>query len=330
MDFRIVSPEYWLCLLLLLSLLLKRRRPALSFSYIGLLQTERRSWRLRLRPWLLWLNRLGLFFFIVALARPQLTEVERVWLQEQTAVVFALDVSNSMIAQDLVPNRLAAAKQMILDVVAERPYTHFGLVLFAGQAYIQLPPTRDQTLFIETVNQVGLAEQMGIVDGTALGSGLATAAKLLLDLPASQRLVVLLTDGANTEATLDPVLISQAAGQLGIQIHTVALGQPGAVPFPQTNANGQTTVVYWESPLNEAVLQEIADSSQGLYGRAIEGEPMRQITDSLMDLSAVTTAAPPTNQVHELYPWFIALGFLLLLADNGLRQTYLRQLPEPV
>jgi Ca-activated chloride channel family protein len=129
---------------------------------------------------------------------------------------------------------------------------------------------------------------------------------------------------------LDPVLVSQAAGQLGIQIHTIALGQPGAVPFPQTNANGQPTVVYWESPLDEAVMLEIAASSHGLYGRAGEEASIRQITDSLMAVSAVPAPAPTANQVYDLYPWFIALGLMLLLMDSGLRQTYLRQLPEPV
>lgn len=328
-DFHFANPAYlWLLPLALLPLWAQRQAALLPFSQAALVAPRRRSWRLWLRPFLPWLQAVGIVLWVIALARPQLSRTEWVMYESETAVIFTLDISNSMKAQDLAPNRLAAAKQMIAAVVSGQPATQFGLVLFANRAYIQLPPTYDHALFLHTLSQVGLAEQMGLPDGTALGLGLGTATGLLADVAAEQRLIVLFTDGQNTEPSSDPVAASQTANQQGIQVHTIAIGKPGLVPFPQPKTEGETSVVYWQSPLDEAILQEVAAAGGGFYGRATDENPIRQLTGQLLSVTAV--AQPPliVEQTQELYFILLGNGLLLLLISFSLRQTVLRQLPE--
>lgn len=324
-QFHFADPAYfWLLPLALLPLLAQFRAKSFTFSQIRLVASTQKSWLLRLRPFLPYLQTIGLLLLVVALARPQRSRTEQITFEAETAVLFALDISNSMKAQDLLPNRLAAAKQMIAIVVAERPTTQFGLVLFAQNAYIQLPPTYDHSLFLRTLDQVNLAEQMDLPDGTALGAGLATAASLLTDSPANKRQIVLVTDGVNTEPTADPLLAAQAAQQLGIQVQAIAIGQPGLVPFPQANG----AVVFWDSPLNEAVLRDMAEAGGGFYGRATDETLMEQLTAQLLVATAVSQPPSTTQKTTELYPWFVAAGLILLFASQTLRQTALRQLPE--
>lgn len=317
---------FWLLPLALLPLLAQFRAKSFTFSQIRLVASTQKSWRLRLRPFLPYLQTIGLLLLIVALARPQQSRTEQLTFESETAVLFALDISNSMKAQDLLPNRLTAAKQMLATVVTERPTTQFGLVLFAQNAYIQLPPTYDHSLFLRTLEQVNLAEQMGLPDGTTLGAGIATAASLLADAAADTQQIILVTDGVNTEPTADPVLAAQAAQQLGMQMHTIAIGQPGLVPFPQAN----DAVVFWDSPLNEAVLRDVAEAGDGFYGRATDELLMQQLTAQLLAATAVSQPPITTQKTTELYPWFVAAGLILLFASQTLRQTALRQLPEGV
>lgn len=324
-QFHFADPTYfWLLPLALLPLLAQFRAKSFTFSQIRLVVSTKKSWRLRVRPFLPYLQTIGLLLLVAALARPQHTRTEQILFESETAVLFALDISNSMKAQDLQPNRLTAAKEMIATVIAERPTTQFGLVLFAQNAYIQLPPTYDHALFLQTLDQVNLAEPMGLPDGTALGAGLATAASLLTDSPADKRQIVLVTDGVNTEPAADPILAAQAAQQLGIQVQAIAIGQPGLVPFPQTNG----AVVFWDSPLNEAVLRDVAEAGGGFYGRATDETLMQQLTAQLLVATAVSQPPITTQQTTELYPWFVAAGLLFLLTSQALRQTALRQLPE--
>ena len=330
-PFHFADPAFFFLLpLALLPLWAQKHAGSFGFSQIALVAPAQRSWRLRLRPFLPWFQAVGIALLVTALARPQLNRAQQISYESETVVIFALDISNSMKAQDLPPNRLETAKQMIETVVSQRPDSQFGLVLFANNAYIQLPPTYDHALFLRALNQVAPAEQMGLPDGTGLGAGIATAAAQLTELAAEKRLVVLFTDGQNTDEAIDPLLVSQAAAQQDIQIYTIAMGKPGLVPFPQPKTEGDTTVVYWESPLDETILQEVADAGGGFYGRATAANPIRQLTAQL--LSATTILQPPTviNQTEELYFILLGSGLLLLLISHVLQQTALRQLTEAI
>lgn len=324
MNFHFASPTTLLLLLLAALPLLPARRPTLRFSHVALVRSAHRSWRLRLRPLLPWLRAAGLALLVLALARPQLSRTLAVAAEAETAVVFALDVSNSMMARDLQPDRLGAAKEMIAAAIDARPHDAFGLVLFAGRAIIQVPPTRDHAALHAALAQVGTARQMGIADGTALGLGIAAAAGLLADTPAPHRAVILLTDGVSTDEAISPETAAAAAAQLGIQVHTVAIGQSGLAPFPQSGPQGDY-LVYWQSQLDETVLQTVAELTGATFSQSIDRRTLRQTTAVL---TAPTAAPPLLQQVDELFAWLIGGGLALLLLDWTLRHTALRLLPE--
>lgn len=327
MNIHLASPHFLLLLPLALLPLWRARRPAtLTFSQLALVQTARRSWRLRLRPWLPPLQAAGLALLLLALARPQTRQPQAPLPQAETAVVFALDVSNSMTARDLIPDRLTAAKGMIAEMLTAQPQTAFGLVLFAGRAVVAAPPTRDHAVLRQVLAQADFAGRMGMPDGTALGAGIAAAAGLLVDAPADRRFVVLLTDGVSTDAALDPARAAQAAAQLNIPIYTVGLGQSGLVPFPQQGPQGEY-LVYWESPLDEAGLQAIAADTDAAYARTVDALTLRQTTAVLLTETAASTP-PPGWHMRDWYAPLLGIGLALLLLAHAAQHTALRTLPE--
>ncbi len=326
-SFVFAGPLYLLLFpLALLPLLQAKRQPTWLFSSVELVRVERRSWRLRLRPFLPWLRAIGLGCMVLALARPQWRQVESIQPSHETAVIFALDVSNSMKFQDLQPDRLSFAKQLIADMITERPSVPLGLVLVANQVYIPMPPTRDHAALLMALDQVTFAEQMGIADGSALGLGIAAAAGLLVDLPGTNRTVILLTDGTSTDSAIDPLTAAQAAAQSGIQIHTVGLGRSGQSPFPQRGLQGSYTV-NWESQVNEAVLQEVAEISSASYFRAADMD-IHSDLPHLIVAESVNSFSSPTPQSRDLFTSWLMVGLILLLAEFVLRQGILRMLPE--
>jgi Ca-activated chloride channel family protein len=228
--------------------------------------------------------------------------------------------------QDLQPDRLSYAKQLIADMVVERPSVPLGLVLVADEAYIQVPPTRNHAILLAALEQVTFAEEMGIADGSALGLGMAAAAGLLVDLPGTNRAVILLTDGTSTDGAIDPYTAAQAAAQSGIQIHTIGLGLPGQAPFPQHGLQGSYTV-NWESQVDETVLQEIAEISDASYFRAADLEIQTDLP-RLIAASSVNSFATPTSQPRELFALWLGVGLTLLLAEFVMRQSILSMLPE--
>ncbi len=326
-DIQFAAPFYLLLLpLAALPLLRAKRQPTWSFSHIGLVWGKRRSWRLRLRPFLPWLRAIGLGCLVLALARPQWRQTESIQPSYDTVVVFALDVSNSMKFQDLQPDRLSFAKQLIADMVAERPSVPLGLVLIANQAYIQAPPTRDHAALLVALDQVAFAEQMGIADGSALGLGIAAAAGLLVDLPETNRAVILMTDGTSTDSAIDPLVATEAAVQSGIQIHAVGLGQSGQAPFPQHGLQGSYTV-NWESQVDETVLQNIAKISDASYFRAADLDIQTDLPH-LIAPESVNSFLSPAPQPRELFALWLGIGLALLLVEFMMRQSILRVLPE--
>lgn len=330
MNLQIASPAYLTCFLLILIYLLPRRTHGLHFSHLGLLPVGA-SWRLRLRPLRKILRIAVMSLVVLALARPQMTPPPQPTAVPDAALVIALDISNSMRAQDLLPDRLTVARQLVAEVIAERPLLPIGLVLIAEQAIIHTPPTRSHDQLLAQLAQVSFAEEMGLVDGTALGGGVATAAAMLARIPAAERQILLFTDGVNTDAALDPLTVAQTAAALNIQIFTVGLGRPGVVPFPQQGVNG-TYVVQWESLLDETLLQTMATATAASYVRITAADltaadPANLPTLTLPTTTAVATTLPAAPPV-DLFPWLIAAAVTLLLLELWLGQTILFTLPE--
>lgn len=323
--FHFASPLYLLLLALPVVLVLQRRQAVtLPYSQVAQIRPSRLSWRLRIRPYLPWLRALGLTLLILALARPRWGQQTVLLTPTDTEIVLALDISPSMRAQDLTPqNRLGAAQAMLADLIAVRPYDRIGLVAFAGDAFVQTPPTRNHAEVLHALSAVSFADQLGVEDGTALGLGLATAAGLLAQSAAPNRLVVLLTDGASTDQRLTPLVAAKAAADADVRVHTVGIGQPGLVPFPQSGPDGVYTA-YWESPLDEAVLHEIAAVTGGSYTRAQDDLSMQRVVTAVA-AAASARSQPPQILTHQrdLFPWLLALGLGLLLLEMALRQRLL-------
>lgn len=332
MDFHFASPWYLLLLVAVAgwggkSLAPKALSSSLRYGHFQLIQPEALSWRVRLRQLLPIWRQLILAFLIIALARPQVRQKLYAVEAEKVDIVLALDISNSMAALDFAPhNRLEAAKAMIEKLVAERPYDRIGLVVFSGQAFSQSPPTRDHKSIGRLLDELQLSSDMGLEDGTALGQGLAEAAALLRNSAADKQIIIFLTDGVDTVGIPDPLTIALAAAALNIHVYTIGMGRPGPVPFPQQGLEGAYTV-NWESPLDEATLQQIATMTKGIYYRPEDSQALDQIYLDIQNLEPTNQAIALPIGEQELFSWFVCVALALFLIEICLRQTVLRQVP---
>ena len=304
------------------------RQPAtVRYGDVRRTNVPRASWRLRFLPILPALRWLALALMIIALARPQLVDAQQIIRGEGVDIALALDISGSMASLDFEPdNRLAAAKQVIESFGAERPYDRIGLTVFASEAFSQSPLTVDHAVLKRLLDQVQLAPDLKIDDGTAIGLGLANAANMLKDSKAKSRVIVLLTDGVNNAGQIDPLTAAEAAKSLGIKVYTIGAGRPGQVPMPQETVFGKQVVMV-ESIIDEATLQKIADTTGGLFFRAQDSAGLRKIYEQINQLEKSQIEIRTFNRYQELATWLLAPALGLLLVELLLRQTVLRKLP---
>ncbi len=304
-------------------------KPAtVRFSSIAAARSGHRSWRMTLRPLLPILRLLAVAAIVIGLARPQLVQAREVIHGEGVDIALALDISGSMASLDFQPlNRLETAKDVIDEFVSERVYDQIGLVVFAGNAFNQSPPTVDHNVLRRMLDQAQLATDLGIEDGTALGMGLANAASMLKDSAATSKVVILLTDGVNNAGQIDPLTAADAAAKLGIKVYTVGMGRTGEVPVPIVDAFGRERVVMQPSTLDEATLQAIAETTGGRYYRAEDTQALRQIYAEINELETSQIEIETYASYRELLGWALIPGLLLLLSETLLRQTLLRTIP---
>jgi Ca-activated chloride channel homolog len=281
----------------------------------------RSGWARRV-PWLL--RGSALAALIVALARPQTGITMENVLTEGIDIVLVLDVSSSMLAEDLEPNRLEAAKAVASEFVAGRRNDRLALVAFAGQAFTQAPLTFDygvvQSLMAEL--DVGMIE-----DGTAVGMGLATAVKRLQASSAESKVVVLLTDGRSNRGEIGPVTAAQMAQALGVRVYTIGAGSQGTARVPVTDPLGGTRYATMRVDIDEPTLRQVAELTGGRYFRATDTESLAAIYGEIDELERTEIEVENFTQYGEEFPIPLAAGFLVLLAELGLAQTVLRRLP---
>ena len=275
--------------------------------------------RLRLMPYVSALRFLALALVIVAAARPQIADAREVIRGEGVDIAIALDISGSMGQTDFAPHRLAAAKQIIAEFIEERQYDRIGLVVFSQEAFIQSPPTLDHDVLLRLLSDVHLADQLGIEDGTAIGSGMATAANMLKDSDSKSRLVTLLTDGVNNSGQLDPITVATAAEALDIKLYTIGVGtiRPG----------GTGTGAVVESPLDEETLQKIADITNAKYYRATDAEGLRDIYTEINALEKTEVEVLIFTRYQEVLAWFLVPALVLILLEVLLSRTVFRRIP---
>ena len=308
--------------------LIKQGKPATLRYADSTLLGSTRSWRLILRPFLPYLRWFALTLIIFALARPQLVETQEVIRGDGVDIALALDISGSMAALDFQPdNRLEAAKAVIADFVSQREYDRVGLVVFAQNAFNQSPPTIDHDVLLRLVEQVKLAPDLGVADGTAIGMGLANASNMLKDSTAESKVAILLTDGVNNGGQIDPQTAAEAAKTLGIKVYTIGAATTGQVPMPQRDIFGRETIAYQESVIDEVTLQQIAETTGGLYFRAENTDGLQQIYDQINELEKSEVEIQSFEQYQELATGWIEVALVVLLIELLLSRAILWQVP---
>ena len=270
------------------------------------------------------LRSLALAALIVALARPQTGITTENVLTEGIDIVMVLDVSSSMLAEDLEPNRLEAAKAVGAGFVAGRRNDRIGLVAFAGQAFTQAPLTFDYDVVESLLDEL----EIGMIeDGTAVGMGLATAVKRLQASPAESKVVVLLTDGRSNRGEIGPVTAAQMAQALGVRVYTIGAGSQGTARVPVPDPLGGTRYANMRVDIDEPTLQQVAELTGGRYFRATDAESLAEIYAEIDELERTEIEVENFTQFGEEFPLPLGIGFLLLMVELGLSQTVLRKLP---
>jgi Ca-activated chloride channel homolog len=324
----------WLLLLLaLIPWLLRaqrsRRQPAVRYPMLDAVRAVGPGRRVRWRRLLPALRVAALALMVVALARPQLGKAATQIFTEGIDIMLAVDVSGSMLAEDFQVdgqrvNRLEAVKSVVRRFLAHRPGDRVGLVLFGARPYTQSPLTLDHGWLMKNLEraQVGMIE-----DGTAVGSGLATAINRLEASDAKSKIVILLTDGQNNAGKVPPLVAAETAKTLGYRVYTIGAGTRGSAPFPQTDAFGRRVYVSMPVDIDEDTLRRVADTTGGRYFRATDTPSLQQIYDEIDTLEKSSQEGLQYLEYHELYVWLALPALLLLAAEAVLAQTWLRVLP---
>jgi Ca-activated chloride channel family protein len=254
---------------------------------------------------------LGTGLLIIAMARPQSEDNWQDVKREGIDIVIALDISASMLARDLKPDRLEASKQVAMDFIDGRPNDRIGLVVYEGEAFTQCPITTDHRVLKELFADA----RSGLIDGgTAVGSGLATALNRLRDSEAKSKVVILLTDGVSNAGTVQPNDAAQIAEQLGIRVYTIGVGTRGKALSPVARyATGQYRYDYVDVEIDEATMKNIADRTGGKYFRATDERKLKDIYGEIDRLEKTRIKVTEHRSKHEEYHPFVLLGGICLL-----------------
>lgn len=278
----------------------------------------------KIKPLLFALRMLALAALIVALARPQSTDVTN---KSRTTrgidIVMAIDVSGSMLAKDLKPNRMEALKRVASEFVGQRPNDRIGLVVYAAEAYTKTPVTSDKAVVLEALN--GVKYDNVLQDGTGIGVGLATAVNRLKESKAKSKIIILLTDGVNNSGFIDPRMASEIAKEFGIKVYTIGIGTNGMAEFPYAIApNGQFLFRMMKVEIDEKLMKEIALMTDGKYFRATSNKSLENIYNEINKLETTEVQEQRFYNYDEKYRSLalLALGFLVL--ELLLRKTIFR------
>jgi Ca-activated chloride channel family protein len=281
------------------------------------------NWRVKFMPSLLWLRMLALLCMIIALAKPAHYRTIELTRGEGIDIVLCLDVSGSMLARDFVPDRLRASIQVARDFVSRRKGDRIGLVIFAGQSISLSPLTTDHSILLQ---QLGNIDYGKLADGTAIGSGLASAVDRLKAGDAKSKVVILLTDGEDTGGFIDPVTAKEIAKALGIKVYAIGVGTKGLAPMPYQTPMG---IQLREEKVNidEVLLTNMATETGGRYFRATNVQSLDSVYTTINELE--TSKVETTvfrKRTDEFFPWVIA-ALAFLCAEWMLRYAVFKKFP---
>jgi len=275
----------------------------------------------RLKPLLYFLRILALVAIIVALARPRNVSVSKKTKSNKGIdIVMAIDVSASMLAKDLKPNRLEALKKVAVDFVDRRPNDRIGIVVYAGESFTQTPITSDKGIVKRTISELKWGQLEG---GTAIGMGLGSAVNRLKESTAKSKVIILLTDGVNNSGNIDPRTATELAKELEIKTYTIGLGTNGMADFPYSRdpRTGKLQFTQQQVEIDEDLLKEIATETEGKYFRATDNESLKEIYNEIDKLEKTKIEEFKYYNYQEKYRIFIFLGLGFLLLEFLLRNT---------
>ena len=281
------------------------------------------SWKVYLRHVPFILRMAAVAVLIIILARPQSTNSWQNTSTEGIDIVLAMDISSSMLAQDLKPNRLEASKDVAASFINGRPNDNIGLVVFAAESFTQCPLTTDHTVLLNLFKDI----QPGIIqDGTAIGLGLANAVSRIKDSQAKSKVIILLTDGVNNAGEIAPVTAAEIAKTFGIRVYSIGVGTQGMAPYPFQTAFG---VQYQDIPveIDEATLKQVAATTGGQYFRATDNASLKEIYSEGDKMEKTKISVQQYSKKQEEYKNWALLLFALLLVEILLRNTLLRNIP---
>ncbi len=261
---------------------------------------------------------------IVVLARPQTSDSYSNSTTEGINIVIAMDISGSMLARDLSPNRLEAAKDVGIEFVLSRPNDNFGLVVFAGESFTQCPLTSNHASLVNLFKQVDFGM---IEDGTAIGLGLATAINRIKDAPGKSKVIILLTDGTNNTGDIAPISAAEIAQSFGIRVYTIGVGTRGMAPVPTLDVFGNIHYVQAEVVIDENTLQKIAATTGGKYFRATNTNSLKEIYSEIDKMEKTKLKTENYSRKYEQYIPFLLVALGILLLDILIRILVLRRLP---
>lgn len=329
MNFEFVNPEFfWLALLLPMAIawyVWKKNKltASLKLSAVKGFQTGA-NWKAKLRPILFVLRLAALSLLITALARPRNVDVTtKIKKTQGIDIVMAIDISGSMLARDLKPNRLEALKTVATRFVMDRPNDRIGIVIYAGESYTQTPLTSDKSIIVKSLKEITYSDV--IEGGTAIGMGLATAVNRLKDSDSESKVVILLTDGVNNSGFIDPKIASELAVEFGIKVYAIGLGTTGTALSPVAiNPNGTFQYANVPVEIDEELLKEIAKATGGLYFRAGSNTKLEEVYEEINKLEKTDIEEFQYTNYDEKYRSFVLWAGILVAFEMLLRFTFFR------
>ena len=265
----------------------------------------------------------ALAMIVVAIARPRSSEQMEKIDTEGIDIILAMDVSTSMLARDLTPDRISASKDIAIEFIAQRPSDRMGIVVFAGESFTQCPLTTDRATLINLMKEV---QTDLIEDGTAIGNGLATAIARMKDSDAKSRVVILLTDGVNNKGEISPQMAAEIANTYGVRVYTIGVGKEGMAPYPVMTPWG-VEVQNVKVEIDEKLLSEMAESTGGRYFRATDNTKLAEIYSEINKMEKARTTVDSFPIYKELFGKYALWALIAILLELLFNWFVIRRLP---
>lgn len=329
------NPAYFLLLLLLIPwivwyfLFRSKSESHIQWASTEALRRVPHTWRTRLVHLPFFLRTVLYVLAVIILARPQTGSSWRTGQTEGIDIMMALDISTSMATPDISPNRITAARDVVLDFINNRPNDNIGLTLFGGEAFTQCPLTTDHATLMQSFKGANCNLQNdGIIQpGTAIGMGIASAVSHLENSPSKSKVVILLTDGANNTGEISPLMATDMAKNLGIRIYTILLGSNSKVNVPVAQLpNGEVYTQQVDDTTDPSTLKQIANETGGIFYHASSRSSLKQVYDDIDKLEKTKLKVSQHSRHYEAYQPFALAAILVLLLEILLRTTWFKRL----